>query len=268
MTKGICQNCSLERLNFGIVNSSAKPKPHISPKFTGQMQAKLPKDAAQKTSEAKLRLLSEDENLSANQSAQEASANDEVLILQAFKVSPERGCELLFRRYHRALCSHAIRFVYSKELAEDIVSEVFCKFWRTQAYASVSSSFRFYLFRSVRNTAYTHLRSEFKPSIDLENIVGLESSGELRPDYITQYEETSQRLKVLVEALPPQCRKVFLKSRFEGKRYQEIADEMGISIKTVEVHLVKALSLIRKGLKDYLIMLFGLSILYLKNWLS
>lgn len=232
------------------------------------MQARLPKDADQKTSEAKLRLLSEEEDVSAEYSVKGTGTNDEALIRQAFKVSPEQGCELLFRVYHRALCSHAIRFVYSKELAEDIVSEVFCKFWRTQAYASVTSSFRFYLFRSVRNTAYTHLRSEFKPSIDLENIVGLESSQELRPDYITQYEETSQRLKALVEAMPPQCRKVFLKSRFEGKRYQEIADEMGLSIKTVEVHLVKALSLIRKGLKDYLIVLFGLSILYLKNWLS
>jgi len=232
------------------------------------MQAKLPGDADNKTTEAKLRLLSEAEDASADYSAREASTHDELLIQQAFKISPERGCELLFRVYHRALCSHAIRFVYSKELAEDIVSEVFCKFWRTQAYASVTSSYRFYLFRSVRNTAYTHLRSEFKPSIELENIVGLESSRELRPDYITQYEETSQRLKILVEALPPQCRKVFLKSRFEGKRYQEIADEMGLSIKTVEVHLVKALSLIRKGLKDYLILFIGLSILYLKNWLS
>jgi RNA polymerase sigma-70 factor (ECF subfamily) len=73
---------------------------------------------------------------------------------------------------------------------------------------------------------------------------------------------------MLVEALPPQCRKVFLKSRFEGKRYQEIADEMGLSIKTVEVHLVKALSLIRKGLKDFLILFIGLSILCLKNGIS
>ncbi len=232
------------------------------------MQAKLPRDAANQTSKAKLRLLSEDENLPADQSVQEANANDESLIRQAFKISPERGCELLFRRYHRALCSHAIRFVYSKELAEDIVSEVFCKFWRTQAYTGVTTSFRFYLFRSVRNTAYTYLRLEFQSSISLEAAFSLESPNDLRPDYITQYEETSHRLKVLVEALPPQCRKVFLKSRFEGKRYQEIADEMGLSIKTVEVHLVKALSLIRKGLKDYLIMLFGLSILYLKNWLG
>ena len=54
-------------------------------------------------------------------------------------------------------------------------------------------------------------------------------------------------------------------SRFEGKRYQEIADELCLSIKTVEVHMVKGLGLMRKGLKDYLMLLVGLALLLLKN---
>jgi len=83
--------------------------------------------------------------------------------------------------------------------------------------------------------------------------------GELgqRPDHITQYEETFHRVKELVENLPPQCRKAFLMSRFEGMRYKEIAAEMGVSIKTVDTHLVKALKFIRRGLIDYLPLLVG-----------
>ncbi len=191
----------------------------------------------------------------------DAPTDDEVLIRQAFGVSPEAGCELLFRRYHRALCSHALRFVYSRELAEDIVSDVFCKFWKNSSFESVQSSYRYYLFRSVRNEAYSHLRAEFRQPDLLETTIAAEAALGQRPDHITQYEETFNRVKELVEQLPPQCRKVFLMNRFEGKRYKEIAAEMGLSVKTVDTHLVKAVKLVRKGLRDYLTIWAGIALL-------
>lgn len=192
------------------------------------------------------------------------NTDDEFFIRQAFTSSPEQGCELLFRRYHRVMCSHAARYVYAKEVAEDIVSAVFCKFWKNNAYESVTSSFRHYLFRSVRNEAYSYLKAEFRHSDNLESANFEESPAGLQPDYITQYDEMFNRVKELVEELPPQCRKVFLMSRFEGKSYQEIANELGLSIKTVEVHIVKGLSLMRKGLKDYLVLSIGLLLLFIK----
>jgi RNA polymerase sigma-70 factor (family 1) len=178
----------------------------------------------------------------------------ELFIRRAFAESPQRGCELLFRRYHQALCSHAVRFVYSKETAEDLVSDVFCKFWKTKAYESVTSSFRYYLFRSVRNEAYNYLRLEFQELDNIETAETQEGLFSQRPDQVLQYEEVVHRVEDLVESLPPQCRKVFLLSRFEGRKYQDIATELGISIKTVEVHIVKALSIVRKGLKDHWLM--------------
>lgn len=169
----------------------------------------------------------------------------------AFQESPQKGCELLFRRYYQALCSHAVRYVYSKETAEDLVSEVFCKFWKTKAYENITSSYRYYLFRSVRNEAYNYLRLEFQKLEDIDTAPVQEASFSQRPDQIMQFEEVLHAVEDLVERLPPQCRKVFLLSRFEGKKYQDIATELGLSIKTVEVHIVKALSIVRKGLKDH-----------------
>ena len=61
----------------------------------------------------------------------------------------------------------------------------------------------------------------------------------------------SRRIQELIEELPPQCRKIFLLNRFEGKKYQLIADELKISIKTVEGHISKALVNLRAGLRDY-----------------
>ncbi|GAB3911140.1 RNA polymerase sigma-70 factor [Larkinella knui] len=181
----------------------------------------------------------------------------ELFIRRAFAESPQKGCELLFRRYHQALCSHAVRFVYLKETAEDLVSDVFCKFWKTQAYTNITSSYRYYLFRSVRNEAYNYLRLEFQKLDDLETADIREGALSQRPDQVLQYEEVIHKVEDLVESLPPQCRKVFLMSRFEGKKYQDIATELGLSIKTVEVHIVKALGIVRKGLKDYWLMLIS-----------
>ncbi|GAB3035441.1 RNA polymerase sigma-70 factor [Spirosoma pulveris] len=175
----------------------------------------------------------------------------ELFIRAVFSDDPRKGCELLFRRYHQALCSHAVRFVYSKETAEDLVSDVFCKFWKTRAYENVTSSYRYYLFRSVRNEAYNYLRLEFQNLDDLDTAPVPESAFGQRPDQVLQFEEVLHRVEEMVESLPPQCRKVFLLSRFEGKKYQAIATELGISIKTVEVHIGKALSTVRKGLKDH-----------------
>ncbi|QJW89279.1 RNA polymerase sigma-70 factor [Spirosoma taeanense] len=182
----------------------------------------------------------------------------ELFIRLAFDENPQKGCELLFRRYHQALCSHAVRFVYSKETAEDLVSEVFCKFWKTKAYENITSSYRYYLFRSVRNEAYNYLRLEFQDLDDIDTTPIPENAAGQRPDQIVQYEEVLHRVEDLVELLPPQCRKVFLLSRFEGKKYQEIAAELGLSIKTVEVHIVKALSLVRNGLKDHWLSIMAL----------
>lgn len=131
------------------------------------------------------------------------------------------------------------------------MSEVFCKFWKTRAYESVTSSYRFYLFRSVRNEAYNYLRLEFQDLDTIDNADARESAFGQRPDQLLQFEEVFHKLEDLVESLSPQCRKVFLLSRFEGKKYQDIASELGISIKTVEVHIGKALGIVRKGLKEH-----------------
>jgi RNA polymerase sigma-70 factor (family 1) len=166
-------------------------------------------------------------------------------------VDTEFFIRLAFKENHKALCSHAVRFVYSREIAEDLVSEIFCRFWKTRAFEAVTSSFRYYLFRSVRNEAYNYLRLEFKKMEQIDAAEMQESSRSQQPDTITQYEETLKQVEIIVETLPAQCRKIFLMSRFEGKKYQEIADELGISIKTVEVHISKALNTMRNGLKDH-----------------
>lgn len=190
-------------------------------------------------------------NLGSNIPVTNGPPDSEWVIRNGFDRSARYGFELLFKRYHKVLCSHAARFVYSEAVAQDIVSEVFCKLWKSRAYEGINTSYRFYLFRSVRNEAYNYIRLEFQPMEQLEAAEYQMSGNGHLPDMITQYEEVLQRVERIVHSLPPQCRKIFLMSRFEGKKYQEIADELGISIKTVEVHISRALISMRQGLKEH-----------------
>ena len=187
---------------------------------------------------------------------EEKQIDDEIFIKKALQLNPKDGCELLFRRYYKPLCSHAIRYVYSKEIAEDLVSDVFCKFWKNESYKNITSSFRSYLFRSVRNTAFTYLRSEFNTVERSEKYDMIEVTENLKADSICIYEETLARVKLLADSMPPQCKKIFLLSRFESKGNKEIAEELNLSLKTIEAHMGKALGIMRKGLKDYIAIIF------------
>ena len=187
-----------------------------------------------------------------------------VFLKTTFEENPSKGLELLFKRYYNPLCSHAVRFVYSKQIAEDLVSEVFFQFYRTRAYENITSSYTSYLFRSVRNECYTYMKREFGKMDTLE--VSEESTFSTyhqQPDAEIHYNNLFIKVNEVIARLPTQCQKVFLLSRFENKKYHEIADELHISPKTVEVHISKALKHLRSALHGEWMISFGVTILSL-----
>lgn len=175
----------------------------------------------------------------------------EYLIRQAFGEDARRGYELLFRRYYRTLCSQAVRFVHSRTIAEDLVSEVFFSFWKNKVHQQITTTYQAYLYAAVRKRAYTHLRQEFQrePALPEEETHETDAVGPLDPEQLLQYTELYQRIEETVRTLPPQCQRVFVMSRFEGKKHREIADELHISPKTIEAHLSRALSQLRQTLQ-------------------
>lgn len=177
--------------------------------------------------------------------------DSEVFIRETFKENPRKGYELLFRRYYRALCSHAVRFVYSKEVAEDIVGDIFLILWKNKVYEKINTSFRAYLYASVRNRAFNYLKWEFKKDVDIDMILENNQVFEETPQTMLQFDELFQKIENTITALPPQCQRVFLMSRFENKKNREIADELEIALKTVEAHMMKALAQMRNSLNGY-----------------
>lgn len=185
-----------------------------------------------------------------NPTIQPLLESNELFLKQAIYENPDKGIELLYRRYFQPLCSHAIKYVGSKTVAEDLVSEVFYEFYRTTAYATITSSYRYYLFRAVRNRAFSHIKSNLRRAELLDERYEGTFSHSQSPEAISQFEELYQDVQNAVNSLPISRRRIYMMSRFEGKKYQEIADELEVSVKTVEVQLYRANRFVRTLLRN------------------
>ena len=175
--------------------------------------------------------------------------DDELMLRQIFAQDAKQGCALLFRRYYTNLVNHAVRFVYSKEAAEDLVAEVFTVFWKDRTFEQITTSYRAYLYKAVRHRAYNYLRWEVRQTDSLESADEQPIPASLQPDQVLHYSELHQKIESIIQNLPPQCQRAFLLSRIEGKKYAEIAQDMQISSSAVEKLLIRALGKLRQELK-------------------
>jgi RNA polymerase sigma-70 factor (ECF subfamily) len=183
--------------------------------------------------------------------------DNEYIIRTAFASSPQKGFETLFRLYYRPLCSHAVRFVYTREVAEDIVGDLFYQLWKSGIYTTIQHSYRTYLYAAVRHRAYNYLRDELTGNRTPSSLDDITDAGlDETPQTLIEYDETFQRVEKVIHELPPQCQRIFLMSRFENRKNQEIADELGLALKTVEAHMARALQQLRRVFMPIVLLLF------------
>ncbi|SEJ75710.1 RNA polymerase sigma-70 factor, ECF subfamily [Dyadobacter sp. SG02] len=176
-------------------------------------------------------------------------SDSEFFIRAAVMENPKLGTELLFKRYYSVLCKHAMRFVGSREIAEDLVCDIFCQFYSEGIFERITTSYRAYLFRAVRNYGYDHLKKEAS-KLPIGEMVELSASEGLQPDHITQYEELYQDLDKAISGLPIQRRNIYMQFHLEGKSQKEIALALGISTRTVQVQMYRAQQTIRTLLRN------------------
>lgn len=163
-----------------------------------------------------------------------------------------RDFEMLFKSHYKNLCSYAYLFLNDEDASEDTVQEVFYKLWKGKDKIRVDTSVKSYLFRAVRNgcmNVIEHIKVKEAYYVNTRS-----ENPEERYETIDQaiVHELEQKIKETIDQLPPERRKIFMMSRYEGLKYREIADELGISVKTVENQMYQALNYLREGLKEYL----------------
>lgn len=184
------------------------------------------------------------------------SLSDENL-LSLIQNNQDEAFQFLFKKYYSRLLAYAIRFVKEKEIAEDIIQEVFMSFWeKRQLLKSISLSSL--LFCMVRNASINYLKQKVLvdkfPIEYIENIDGEEKlyslDFALSADEETLYEELRKRIQEALSILPERSREIFLLSRFKGLKNKEIASKLEISTTAVEKHISKSLKKISSYLKD------------------
>jgi RNA polymerase sigma-19 factor, ECF subfamily len=172
-------------------------------------------------------------------------------ILALLKEDSEHAMELIFRQYYVFVCRAIIRIIPHGHAAEDLAQEVFHDLWKKRDSLTIKSSLRAYLRRAGVNKALNYIRDR---KIKWDDEPELETLTSAVPDAGQNLE--GQELKELIDrtidGLPERCRLVFTLSRFEDMTYQEIATDLGISIKTVENQMSKALRILKEVLAPVL----------------
>lgn len=162
------------------------------------------------------------------------------------------GFEQLFKSNYPKLCAYANLFLNDPDAAEDVVQEVFFKLWKNREELEIQTTLKSYLFRAVRNGCMNLI--EHIQVRDSYKILNEEDLKDAESRYIDEaiVSELEQRIRESIEKLPTERRKIFIMSRFDGLKYREIADQLGISVKTVENQMYQALKYLRDNLADYL----------------
>lgn len=183
-------------------------------------------------------------------------------LIRRLSIKDEQAFELLFRRYYEMLCGFATQFIHDRDLAEDIVQEVFYKLWRNPDNLNSQKNIASYLMRAVRNQGINILDHELIEKKYQQIILATqtEQSKSNQFDQL-QAKELQGKINTAMEKLSPGVREIFELSRNEGLKYKEIAEKLQISIKTVETQMSRALVILRNELKDYIAFVIALILL-------
>lgn len=176
----------------------------------------------------------------------------ETLLIEQLTAQNESAFEKVFKRYYKPLHAYAYTIVKDEAVADDMVQQVFYRMWNSSEKINIQSSIAAYLYRAVYNESLNFIKHQkIVVTHQKETAPYMKSERDTAAGKII-HKELEQKLRLALNTLPEQCRTVFQLSRFENLKYQEIADYLGISIKTVENQMGKALKIMRHQLIDVL----------------
>ncbi|MBY0432853.1 MAG: RNA polymerase sigma-70 factor [Cyclobacteriaceae bacterium] len=185
-------------------------------------------------------------------------------VITSLREGQDTAFEMLFKTYYEPLCNYAYSFLNDREEAEEVVQSAFITVWDKRQSLEIQTSVKSYLYRMVRNGCLNVIKHVKVKAAHLRHeMAGGEPSYEGASQGVIS-SELEQKIYEAMKALPEQCRLVFQLSRFEELKYQEIADQLNISVKTVENQMGKALKIMRTQLKDYL----PLFLIFMKDWIA
>jgi len=177
--------------------------------------------------------------------------------LHQLKKGKESAYETLFNLYFDKLHYFSKHYINNDEDAKEIVQNAFYKLWKKRSKLATDININAYLFSMVKNECLDYLKhqkvkKQYKNQIEKDiNLINQESL-QNNPSLLLIEKELHNKVNNLIDQLPPACKDIFIKSRFNGLKHREIAEELSISQKTVEAQITKALKFLRHELQEYM----------------
>jgi len=192
--------------------------------------------------------------------------NDELFIVTKMMDGDIDSFKYFFDRYYNDLCNFVNIYLHNQALSEEIVQDIFVFFWENKTKFKINSSVKSYLYSVSKFKSLNLLRDTQTHRKIVEEIGRTESNQttEMDGSYIDN-DEFRKILKVAFDQLPPKCREIFLLSKQEELSNKEIADRLGISVKTVENQMTIALKKLREQLSPFREKIFLLFLVHFLN---
>jgi RNA polymerase sigma-70 factor (ECF subfamily) len=176
----------------------------------------------------------------------------EKTLLSKLKSGDNHAFSTIFEAYYRDLVLFASRFTKSLDSSEEIVQDIFVKLWEDHAHIEINVSLKSFLLKSVQNKCIDLIRHKRIVNEHCHYIFENQVLSECNTDNYILYTDLQEKIEIALEKLPCELSDAFKMNRFKGLKYDEIAEILNVSVRTIEVRIGKALSALRIELKEYI----------------
>lgn len=186
---------------------------------------------------------------------------NDILLFERIKANDGKVFEYVYYKYSELLCRYAIGLTADQAASEDLVNDSFLDLWEKRQNIEIKTSLKAYLLITLRNKALNYLkRKKHEKSFgsDHEYQFLIEEDVNLQLEKFLQIEEIEIRLHNAIDHLSPQCQQIFRMSKFNQLSYQEIADQMNISVFTVKTQIARALKSLRLEFENVKLIVFSI----------
>ncbi|WP_426672004.1 RNA polymerase sigma factor [Mucilaginibacter sp. McL0603] len=177
-----------------------------------------------------------------------ASDNENLkLLIQQLQTGSEKAFTALYDKYSTQLYRNILRLVKDDDIAQELLQDLFLKIWESRQYIKIEGSFKSFLYKVAENLVYAHFRKIAKDNRLIAKLIISYDDFETNVEETIISRENHDLLKKAIENLSPQRKQIYTLCKLEGKSYEEVSNELGISTSTVRNQIVKA----NKSIKQY-----------------